>query len=269
MSFNGSGTFNINSAGQPVVTGTVISSTAFNALTADLAAGLTNTLTKDGQSTPTANIPFGGFKVTGVGLATLTGDALSFGRAATVASLIITPLTGLLKGNGASVLTVATAGTDYAAPGTASTWTAKQTFAGTTTNAALKVTNAIEVVTISATAATGAINYYLSTQSILYFTSNAAANWTVNLTFASTPTTLDSVMAVGDSMTCVFKVKQGGSAFFNNVVQVDGTTSGVTTVWQGGAPSAGNINGIDVYSYEIEKTGSAAFTVFATATQFK
>ncbi len=62
MSYNGSGTFVINSAGQPVVTGTVISSTAFNALTADLATGLSTALTKDGQTTPTANLPMGTFK---------------------------------------------------------------------------------------------------------------------------------------------------------------------------------------------------------------
>ena len=58
MSYNGSGTFNINSAGQPVVTGTVIASTAFNALTADLGTGLTTAITKDGQTTATARIPF-------------------------------------------------------------------------------------------------------------------------------------------------------------------------------------------------------------------
>lgn len=58
MSYNGSGTFNINTAGQPVVTGTVISSTAFNALTADLGTGLSTAITKDGQTTTTAVIPF-------------------------------------------------------------------------------------------------------------------------------------------------------------------------------------------------------------------
>jgi len=58
MSYNGSGTFVVNSAGQPVVTGTVISSTAFNALTADLATGLSTAVTKDGQTTTTARVPF-------------------------------------------------------------------------------------------------------------------------------------------------------------------------------------------------------------------
>ena len=58
MSYNGSGTFVINSSGQPVVTGTVISSTAFNALTADLATGLSTAITKDGQTTTTSRILF-------------------------------------------------------------------------------------------------------------------------------------------------------------------------------------------------------------------
>lgn len=58
MSYNGSGTFNINTAGQPVVTGTTISSTAFNALTADLATGLSTAIAKDGQTTATAKVPF-------------------------------------------------------------------------------------------------------------------------------------------------------------------------------------------------------------------
>ena len=58
MSYNGSGTFQINSTGQPVVSGTVISSTAFNALTADLGTGLSTAITKDGQTATTARIPF-------------------------------------------------------------------------------------------------------------------------------------------------------------------------------------------------------------------
>jgi len=75
ISYNGSGTFNINTSGQPVVTGTVISSTAFNALTADLGTGLSTAITKNGQTTVTANIPFNGFKLTGIGVATASGDA--------------------------------------------------------------------------------------------------------------------------------------------------------------------------------------------------
>jgi hypothetical protein len=75
VSYNGSGVFNINTAGQPVITGTTISSTTFNTLTADLATGLTTALTKDGQSTPTANIGMGAFKITNLAAGTVASDA--------------------------------------------------------------------------------------------------------------------------------------------------------------------------------------------------
>lgn len=58
MSFNGAGVFSINTAGQPVVAGTTISATVENALTADLATGLSTCLLKDGTQTATAVIPF-------------------------------------------------------------------------------------------------------------------------------------------------------------------------------------------------------------------
>ena len=90
MSYNGSGTFNINTAGQPVVTGTTITSTAFNLLTADLATGLSTALTKDGQTTPTANIPMGTFKITGLGAGTAATDAAQFGQLQAGATQIAT-----------------------------------------------------------------------------------------------------------------------------------------------------------------------------------
>ena len=90
MSYNGSGTFNINTAGQPVVTGTTITSTAFNLLTADLATGLTTALTKDGQTTPTANIPMGTFKITGLGAGVAATDAAQYGQLQAGATTIAT-----------------------------------------------------------------------------------------------------------------------------------------------------------------------------------
>jgi hypothetical protein len=76
VSYNGNGVFLINTAGQPVVPTTVISATTFNLLTADLANGLTNAITKDGQTTVTANIPMSNFKITGLGAATTANDAV-------------------------------------------------------------------------------------------------------------------------------------------------------------------------------------------------
>lgn len=78
MSFNGAGLFIVNSAGQPVASGQTIDATIFNALTADLASGLSNCITKDGQTTPTGNIPMATFKLTGLGAGTTNGDSVRY-----------------------------------------------------------------------------------------------------------------------------------------------------------------------------------------------
>jgi len=149
----------------------------------------------------------------------------------------------------------------------ATNFTAKQTFTGTSSVISSKFINGLEAITLSATAATGTINYDVTTQSVLYYTSNASANWTVNFR-GSSGTSLNTAMAVGEAITVVFLVTQGSTAYYNNVVQVDGTT--VTAKYQGGvAPTSGNINSVESYSYVIVKTGSAAFTVFAARVQFK
>jgi len=160
----------------------------------------------------------------------------------------------------------ATAGTDYVAPGTATTFTAAQTFNGSSSVLAAVLANAAETATVSATAATGTIAYDVTTQSVIYYTSNASANWTVNFR-ASSGTSLNTAMSTGQAITVAFLVTQGSTAYYNSAVQVDG--SSVTPKWQGGtALTQGNASSIDVYTYTIIKTGSAAFTVFASQTKF-
>jgi len=148
------------------------------------------------------------------------------------------------------------------------TFTGTQTFSGTSAKLAIVLNDAAEVATVSATAATGTINYDITTQSVLYYTSDASANWTVNFR-ASSGTSLNTALSTGQSVTVAFLVTQGATAYYNSAVQVDGTTSGVTTRWLGGAPTAGNASGIDSYRFLILKTGSATFTVLASVTQFK
>lgn len=176
-------------------------------------------------------------------------------------------LTGLVKGAGTSAFVAATAGTDYVSPTVVTNFTAKQTFSGGTATLASAIVNAAEPSTVSATVATGTINYDVCTQSVLYYVSNASANWTENLR-CSSGTTLNSVMNVGDTVTVVHMVTQGASPFYNNVVTVDG--GAITPKWQGGtAPVAGNASGVDAYTYAVVKTAPATFTVFEAQTQFK
>ena len=148
------------------------------------------------------------------------------------------------------------------------TWTGTQSFTGTSSVLGAVLYDVAETSTVSATAATGTINYDVTTQAVLYYTSNASANWTVNFR-GSSGTSLNTLMSTGQSVTMAFLVTQGSTAYYNSSVQVDGTTSGVTMRWLGGAPTAGNASGIDSYRYLIIKTGSATFTVLASNTQFK
>ena len=119
---------------------------------------------------------------------------------------------------------------------------------------------------ISATAGTGTINFDAATQGILYYTTNASANWTLNVR-GNSGATLDSILTTGDSITVAFLVAQGATAYYQSAFQIDG--SSVTPKWQGGtAPAAGNVSSTDSYVLTIIKTGSAAFTVFGSQTKF-
>ena len=203
--------------------------------------------------------------VTAVSVVSTNGFAGSSSGGATPALTLSTSITGVLKGNG-TALSAATAGSDYVAPGTATTFTATQTFTGSSSATAIVLNDVAEVATVSATAATGTIDYDITTQSVLYYTSNASGNWTVNFR-GSSGTSLNTLMTTGQSMTVAFLVTQGATAYYNNAVQVDG--SSVTPKWQGGtAPTAGNASSVDTYSYTIIKTGNAAFTIFASQIKF-
>lgn len=123
-----------------------------------------------------------------------------------------------------------------------------------------------ERTTVSATAATGTVNYDALTQGVLYYTTNASGNWTLNVR-GSSGDTLNSILATGDAITIAFLVTQGSTAYYASALTIDG--SSVTPKYQGGtAFTAGNASSIDAYVYTIIKTGSAAFTAFASQTKF-
>src|SRR6056300_815932 len=119
-----------------------------------------------------------------------------------------------------------------------------------------------EKITNTATSATGTVNYDVITQAVLNYTSDATGNWTLNIR-GDGSNSLNSIMDTGESLTIAHIVSQGGTAYYNSAVQVDG--SSVTPKWQGGsAPSGGNTNSLDVYTYTVIKTADATFTVIAS-----
>lgn len=79
MARNGSGTYNLP-AGNPVTTGTTISSTWANSTLSDMATALTGSIASDGQTTASGNLPMGGFIHTNVGNATVRTNYASAGQ---------------------------------------------------------------------------------------------------------------------------------------------------------------------------------------------
>jgi len=123
-----------------------------------------------------------------------------------------------------------------------------------------------ELTLTSATAATGSINLDVLVAAIDIRTSNATANWTLNVR-GNGATTLNSIMATGEQVSVVFESPQGATAYYPTAFNID--SSAVVPKWLGGtAPSSGNINSTDVYIYTIRKTGASTYTVLASQNKF-
>jgi len=197
--------------------------------------------------------------VTALGVNTGTAGAfvVNGGALGTPSSGTVTNLTGT-----ASININGTVGATTASTGVFTTVTIN----GTSSATALTLPNIAEVDTISATAATGTINFDITTQSVLYYTSNASGNFTVNFR-GSSGTSLNTQMSTGQSISATFLVTNGTTAYYNSAVTIDGTS--VTPKWQGGsAPTSGNASSTDCYTYVIQKTGSATYVVLASQTKF-
>lgn len=129
-----------------------------------------------------------------------------------------------------------------------------------------RLSSPAEVITISATAAGSTVQFDASTTGVVYYTAASTSNWTLNVR-GTAATTLNNLMTTGDSLTAVFLATNTGTAYYPSSFTIDG--SAVSPKWSGGtAPSAGNINAIDAYSYTIIKTAAAVFTVLASQTKF-
>ena len=181
-------------------------------------------------------------------------------------AIVTADATGILElqSGGTTAVTLQSGNTTIAQNATV---TQKLTATGTASVAGMKVADILETATISATAATGTIAYDVTTQAVLYYTTNASANWTVNFR-GSSGTSLNTLMAVGESISVVFMVTQGGTAYYNSAIQIDGVS--VTPKYQNGtAWTSGNASSIDVYSYTIIKTAATpTYVVLASQTRF-
>ena len=121
-----------------------------------------------------------------------------------------------------------------------------------------------EDINVVAAAATGTINFEFDTASIWYYTTNATANHTLNFRYSSS-VSLNTALAVGDSITAVWLNTNGATAYYPSAITIDGNA---VTPKVPAAITAGNASAIDAYSFTIIKTASATFTVLETQTKF-
>lgn len=142
------------------------------------------------------------------------------------------------------------------------------TATGAIVNGPLDIEEVKEKVIVDTTT-TGAIYGNMNEGAVRYYTANQTSNRTISFRGdQGSGISLDSIMAVGDSMTSAFLFTQGSTAYYVNAVYVDGGAPAVLK-WQGGsAPTAGNASGIDAYSFTVIKTAASTFTVLASVTQF-
>jgi len=174
-----------------------------------------------------------------------------------------THLTSLTLGSPLSVASGGTGGNTAAAARTS--LSAAKSGTNTDITSLQPLAYAIETATIVAGGASGTINVDTITQSVLYYTSSATANWTLNIR-GNSGTTLDSLLSTGQAITVAIFATIGTTGYYNNIVQVDGVN--ITPKWQGTTPTVGNTSSIDAYTYTVLKTGSATYTVFASQTKF-
>jgi hypothetical protein len=123
-----------------------------------------------------------------------------------------------------------------------------------------------ERTSVSTSAPTSTTNIDAVTAGTHLFTANTTSNVTLNIR-GDGSTTLNTLVAIGDSISIAVLLTNGGTAYYPSTITIDGTT--VTPKWQGGtAPSSGNTSSIDAYVFNIIKTASATYTVLASQTKF-
>ena len=124
-----------------------------------------------------------------------------------------------------------------------------------------------ETITVGATAFTGATAFYeVKDNNVLYYTGTNDGNWDLNIR-GNSGTTLNTYMAVGESISIAVMATNGATPYYNNRILIDDVAQ--TVKWLNGvAPSSGNASSIDVYTYTIIKTAASTYTVLGTRAKF-
>ena len=135
-----------------------------------------------------------------------------------------------------------------------------------------KFVNSTEVITLTASAATGTLNFDTNTQLVQWYTTTASGNWILNVR-ASSGETLNSKLVVGQCITLVMIAATGTGTYYPTQLNIDGAaqTGTARTRWLGGAPTAtagAATTTAKVYTYTIVKTADAIFYTIASQADY-
>jgi hypothetical protein len=133
-------------------------------------------------------------------------------------------------------------------------------------------------------APSGTQNLYVTTNcTTVIYESNAKNSFTFNLSATTNSTTVsgitvsgqqfNSLLVSGQTMPINIWVKQGssGASYYCTGLKIDGVSqaNGTSLFWQGGtAPTSGNANGVDLYTFNVAKVGNNKYMTLASLTKF-
>ena len=120
---------------------------------------------------------------------------------------------------------------------------------------------------VPASALTGTVNFDIVDDGMVHWHyTNASGTWVVNLR-GDASTTFNSIMDIGKTAVFTLYSASNNASYYMTDFKIDGVS--ITERWNGGtAPSAGTGSGTDVYTFNIFKTGDAAYTVYANTANF-
>jgi hypothetical protein len=140
------------------------------------------------------------------------------------------------------------------------------TFSSPTFTGVTNISTIVEKANVVATAPPNPTTLNIDTAAVWYYTSSTSGNFTLNITGT---TTINNRLTTGQSLTVALMVTCGATPHYPTAIQIDGLTGNRTLRWQGGiAPTSGNANSVDIYSFTVVKTGNNTFQVFGAQSRF-
>ena len=115
------------------------------------------------------------------------------------------------------------------------------------------------------------VGYDVLDQTVWYNQASSTSTFTVSICGSGTNIPLSQILtSTGDTITCVYIINCVSAADYCTSVLIDGTTTNVTTWWQGGAPPTAGISGSrNVYTFTVMRIGSApSYGIFASLVAF-